>query len=102
MTECGVAFCQTYRSSAWILASTWSRRARFRMGAGPTIWPLITPRQIIYHYRKSKLRILNQEVMLTITSIPLFDRLRHSEGFPAGFAEQVCHRALLLLRHPRT
>ncbi|ANK84765.1 MULTISPECIES: hypothetical protein [unclassified Rhizobium] len=78
-----------------------SRRLDFTLGAGPTIWPLITPRQIIYHYRKSKLRILNQEVMLTITSIPLFDRLRHSEGFPAGFAEQVCHRAYLLLRHPR-
>ncbi|ANK84764.1 hypothetical protein AMK02_CH01132 [Rhizobium sp. N731] len=76
----GVAFCQTCRSSAWILASTWSRRARFRMGAGPTIWPLITPRQIIYHYRKSKLRILNQEVMSAVKPVSPFDQIATRQG----------------------
>ncbi|ABC89898.1 hypothetical protein RHE_CH01090 [Rhizobium etli CFN 42] len=35
---------------------------------------LITPRQIIYHYRKSKLRNLNREVMSTLRSAPTRSR----------------------------
>jgi len=36
---------------------------------------LITPRRIIYHYRKSKLRILNPKAMSRIKSVSLFARM---------------------------
>ncbi|ANM03257.1 hypothetical protein AMC78_CH01120 [Rhizobium phaseoli] len=83
MTEGGVGSQQIRsRSSGWISGFHLDEKARFHTGVRPIIFRLITPWETIYHFHKSKLRMLNPEVMSTIKSVSPCDRMRPSSGFP--------------------